>query len=72
MFKKLGAVIAVAGVLVLAGCGDPTSEEEKADIQRCIKQLESTLAEAGSDRDLRQEEIDSCNDPDKRAVILGD
>ena len=72
MFKEFGAVIAVAGVFVLAGCGNPQSDEEKAEVAKCIKQLEDTITEAGSDRELRQEEIDMCNDPERRAFIVGE
>ena len=70
--KKLVAASAVAGVLLLSGCGDTMSEEEKADIERCTEQLQATLAEAGSDRDLTADEIKACNDPDQRAFILGE
>ncbi len=72
MLKKLGAAVAVASVLVLAGCGNTASDEEKADIAKCIKQMESTLADSGSDRDLTQDEIDACSDANQRAFILSE
>ncbi|GAA1967354.1 hypothetical protein [Agromyces allii] len=72
MLKKLGAVVAIAGAVVLAGCGNPQSDADKTEIAKCQKQLEDTLTEAGSDRELTQDEIDACNDADQRAFILGE
>lgn len=69
--KKFGVAVAVVGALALSGCG-AMSEDEKAEAERCVEQLETTLAEAGSGRDLTQDEIDACNDADQRAFILGE
>lgn len=59
-----GAVMLLAA-LTLTGCGTDEAAEE------CITHMEQTLKEAGSDRALTQDEIDACNDPDRREFLMG-
>ena len=65
--KRIGAAVVLLGVAVasLSGCG--TDE----NVQACLDETKATLEGAGSDRELRQEEIDVCNDPERREFLFG-
>ncbi|MGX9349166.1 hypothetical protein [Microbacterium sp. KNMS] len=65
--SALVSALLIASSVGLAGCGN-----DQAEVDACIEKLEQTLAEAGADRDLRQDEIDSCNDPEQREFIMGE
>lgn len=72
MIKKTSATLAIVvlAVLGLTGCGGGNDAEAKKT-EECIAQLEQTLKEAGSDRELRAEEKDACADPERREFIMG-
>lgn len=70
MIKKTSATLAIVvlATLGLTGCGGGDAEAKKTE--KCIAQLEQTLKEAGSDRELRAEEKEACADPEQREFIL--
>ena len=72
MLKKTSVTLAIVALamLGLTGCGGGDDAEEKKT-EECIAQLEQTLKEAGSDRELRVEEKDACADPEQREFIMG-
>lgn len=71
MVKKASAFVALItlATMGLTGCGGSNAEAKKTE--ECIAQLEQTLKEAGSDRELRTEEKDACADPEQREFIMG-
>ena len=73
MSKRTSAslVVIALAVIGLTGCGDGNDAEVKKT-EECIAQLEASLKEAGSDRDLRADEKDACADPDRRDFIMGE
>lgn len=72
MLKKTSATLAIVALAMmgLTGCGGGNDAEAKKT-EECIAQLEQTLKEAGSDRELRADEKEACADPEQREFIMG-
>ncbi|MEJ1092191.1 hypothetical protein [Microbacterium istanbulense] len=73
MWKRVVPSVVLVGVflVVVVSCG-ANAAADRREVERCIAVHEQALADAGSDRALTPEEVAACNDPDKRAFILGD
>ncbi|WP_295014730.1 hypothetical protein [uncultured Microbacterium sp.] len=73
MWKRVVPSVVIVGlfVIVVASC-TANGQADRAEVERCIAAQESALADAGSERALTTEEVAACNDPAKRAWILGE
>ncbi|MGW9168699.1 hypothetical protein [Agromyces sp. NPDC055658] len=72
-WKRVVPSVVMGGVLVavVVSCS-ANAAADRAEIERCIAAHEQALAEAGSDRAVTPGEVAACNDPERRAFILGD
>ena len=73
MWKRVVPSVVLVGlfVLVVVSCS-ANAAADRREVERCIAAHEQALADAGSDRAVTPEEVAACNDPDKRAFILGE
>lgn len=72
-WKRVVPSVAMGGVLlvVVVSCS-ASAAADRAEVERCIAAHEQALAEAGSDRAVTPGEVAACNDPERRAFILGE
>lgn len=73
LWKRVVPSVVLVGVftVVVVSCS-ANAAATRAEVERCIEAHEVALTEAGSDRALTPEELAACNDPNKRAFILGE
>lgn len=76
MWKRVVPSVVVVGLflVVVVSCtaNGQADRADHAEVERCVATMKATLADAGSDRALTTEEVAACNDPAKRAWILGE
>lgn len=73
LWKRVVPSIVVVGLflIVVVSC-TANGQADRAEVERCITTQEAALSSAGSDRALTPEEVAACNDPERRAFILGE